>query len=200
MTVGYYMFTVIGVLTLPFMKLYTSGMTDYNYINLWLPLLFVSVQFLSIARFAANNLVNIAGHFKKTQNRAILEAVINIVLSVAFAFKFGIYGILFGTIAALIYRTNDFLIYSNRVILNESAKPSYRVWIADTAIAALCFALFYNRTASCESYYMLAVMGIIYSLIILLIFLAGNLIFNFNMMKANLSLIKSRLARLKKDS
>lgn len=47
---------------------------------------------------------------------------------------------------------------------------------------------------------MLAVMGIIYSLIILLIFLAGNLIFNFNMMKANLSLIKSRLARLKKDS
>ena len=200
MTVGYYMFTVIGVLTLPFMKLYTSGMTDYNYINLWLPLLFVSVQFLSIARFAANNLVNIAGHFKKTQNRAILEAVINIVLSVAFAFRFGIYGILFGTIAALLYRTNDFLIYSNRVILNESAKPSYRVWIADTAIAALCFALFYNRTASCESYYMLVVIGIIYSLIILLIFLAGNLIFNFNMMKANLSLIKSRLARLKKDS
>ena len=200
MTVGYYMFTVIGILTLPFMKLYTSGMTDYNYINVWLPLLFVSVQFLSIARFAANNLVNIAGHFKKTQNRAILEAVINIVLSVAFAFRFGIYGILFGTIAALLYRTNDFLIYSNRVILNESAKPSYRVWIADTAIAALCFALFYNRIASCESYYMLAVMGIIYSLIILLIFLVGNLIFNFNMMKANLSLIKSRLARLKKDS
>ena len=200
MTVGYYMFTVIGVLTLPFMKIYTSGMSDYNYINLWLPLLFVSVQFLSIARFAANNLVNIAGHFKKTQNRAILEAVINIVLSVAFAFRFGIYGILFGTIAALLYRTNDFLIYSNRVILNESAKPSYRVWIADTAIAALCFALFYNRIASCESYYMLAVMGIIYSLIILLIFLVGNLIFNFNMMKANLSLIKSRLARLKKDS
>lgn len=200
MTVGYYMFTVIGVLTLPFMKIYTSGMSDYNYINIWLPLLFVSVQFLSIARFAANNLVNIAGHFKKTQNRAILEAVINIVLSITFAFRFGIYGILFGTIAALLYRTNDFLIYSNRVILNESVKPSYRVWIANTAIAALCFALFYNRIASCESYYMLTVIGIIYSLIILLIFLAGNLIFNFNMMKANLSLIKSRLARLKKDS
>ena len=88
MTVGYYMFTVIGILTLPFMKLYTSGMTDYNYINVWLPPLFVSVQFLSIARFAANNLVNIAGHFKKTQNRAILETAINIVLSVAFPFKF----------------------------------------------------------------------------------------------------------------
>ena len=87
MTVGDYMFTVIGILTLPFMKLYTSGMTDYNYINVWLPPLFVSVQFLSIARFAANNLVNIAGHFKKTQNRAILETAINIVLSVAFAFK-----------------------------------------------------------------------------------------------------------------
>ena len=42
MTVGYYMFTVIGVLTLPFMKLYTSGMTDYNYINLWLGVRFFS--------------------------------------------------------------------------------------------------------------------------------------------------------------
>lgn len=197
MTVGYYMFTVIGILTLPFMKLYTSGMTDYNYINVWLPPLFVSVQFLSIARFAANNLVNIAGHFKKTQNRAILETAINIVLSVAFAFKFGIYGILFGTIAALLYRTNDFLIYSNRVILNESSWPSYRVWLTNTAVAAGCFAYFYNHIDLCRSYYQLVVTGIIYSLIILLIFIAGNLILNFNMMKANLSLIKNRVVKLK---
>lgn len=197
MTVGYYMFTVIGILTLPFMKLYTSGMTDYNYINVWLPPLFVSVQFLSIARFAANNLVNIAGHFKKTQNRAILETVINIVLSVAFAFKFGIYGILFGTIAALLYRTNDFLIYSNRVILNESVWPSYRVWLTNTAVAAGCFAYFYNHIDLSRSYYQLVVTGIIYSLIILLIFIVGNLILNFNMMKANLSLIKSRVVKLK---
>ena len=197
MTVGYYMFTVIGILTLPFMKLYTSGMTDYNYINVWLPPLFVSVQFLSIARFAANNLVNIAGHFKKTQNRAILETAINVVLSVAFAFKFGIYGILFGTIAALFYRTNDFLIYSNRVILNESSWPSYRVWITNTAVAAACFAYFYNHIDLCRSYYQLVVTGIIYSLIILLIFIAGNLILNFNMMKANLSLIKNRVVKLK---
>ena len=37
---GYYVFTVIGVLTLPFMNLYTKNMTDYNYIDKLLPVLF----------------------------------------------------------------------------------------------------------------------------------------------------------------
>ena len=97
----------------------------------------------------------------------------------------------------MLYRTNDFLIYSNRVILNESSWPSYRVWLTNTAVAAGCFAYFYNHIDLCRSYYQLVVTGIIYSLIILLIFIAGNLILNFNMMKANLSLIKNRVVKLK---
>ncbi len=195
--VGYYLFTVIGVLTLPFMKLYTSGMTDYNYINIWLPLLFVCIQFLSIARFAANNLINIAGHFKKTQNRAILEAAINIVASVIFAFKFGIYGILFGTIAALLYRTNDFLIYSNHIILQESAARSYRVWLTNLLTAAVCFLLFYNRVDYCGSYFQLVGTGIVYAALVLLIFIAGNFVLNFKMMKENLLIVKNKALSLK---
>ena len=42
---GYYVFTVIGVLTLPFMNLYTKNMTDYNYIDKLLPVLFLTIQF-----------------------------------------------------------------------------------------------------------------------------------------------------------
>ena len=194
MAVGYYLFTVIGLLTLPFMKLYTSGMTDYNYINIWLPLLFVAIQFLSIARFAANNLVNIAGHFKKTQSRAILETTINVVASVLFAFKFGIYGILFGTIVALLYRTNDFLIYSNCVILKESPVPSYRVWLSNLLTAGVCFVLFYNKIGICQSYLQLVVMGIKYSVIVVFIFIFGNLVMNFNMMKSNILIIRTKIS------
>lgn len=195
--VGYYLFTVIGLLTLPFMQLYTSGMTDYNYIDVWLPLLFVAIQFLSIARFAANNLVNIAGHFKKTQNRSIIETTINIVASILFAFKFGIYGILFGTIAALLYRTNDFLIYSNRVILKESPFPSYRVWLSNFLIAAVCFVLLYNKIEICPSYLQLVVAGIKCSVVTMIIFIFGNMAMNFNMMKSNILILKMKILRIK---
>lgn len=189
-----------GLLTLPFMKLYTSGMTDCNYINIRLPLLFIAIRFLSIARFVANNLINIVGHLKKTQNRAILEATINIVASVLFAFKFGIYCILFGTVAALLYRTNDFLLYSNRVILRESPIPSYRVWLSNLLTAPVCFPLFCNKIGICQSYLHLVVMGIKYSALIMIIFILGNLVMNFNLMKSNILVIKMKILRRKKSA
>lgn len=191
--IGYYLFTVIGVLTLPFMKLYTANMYDYNYMNSYLPILFVAIQFLSISRYAANNLVNIAGHFKVTQYRAVLESTINIVVSLVSVHKVGIYGVLLGTLAALFYRTNDFILYANHKILHGSAKGSYRIWISNLLLAIFCFIVFYQPEVYCKSYFGLIQKGIFDGLTIGGIFIIGNFLLNWRRMKQNIVYIKERL-------
>ena len=120
------LFSIANFFLLPFMKLYTAGVTDINYIDPIIAYLFIGGALLSCCRAAPSNLVNWAGHFKKTQNRAILEASINIVVSLVCVKIWGIYGVLLGTIAALAYRTNDFIIYANIHILKRSPFGSYR--------------------------------------------------------------------------
>lgn len=129
------------------MQLYTSGVSDISYIDKYLPYLFIAVQLLSNGRNSSSYVINYAGHFQQTQGRSIFESIINIVISLVCVFKFGIYGVLFGTIAALLYRTNDMIIYANKKILNRSPWKTYRRWlvnlgmfIAFTLISKVAFA------------------------------------------------------------
>ncbi|WP_298844575.1 lipopolysaccharide biosynthesis protein [Clostridium sp.] len=134
MAIVFALYSITYILILPFMKLYTAGMTDINYIDPLLPILFVTLNLMSFARASGVNAINIAGHFKKTQYRAIIEATINIVISLICVNKFGIYGVLIGTITALLYRTNDIIIYTNKYILKRSSLVTYKRWAVDTIL------------------------------------------------------------------
>lgn len=113
-------FTITYILILPFMRLYTQGLNDINYIDFWLPVLFVILKLLSYSRSPAGNAIAVAGHFKNTQNRSLLETILNLTCSLFFVNLLGIYGVLLGTILALIYRSIDMVIYSNIKILHRS--------------------------------------------------------------------------------
>ncbi|MEH7011476.1 polysaccharide biosynthesis C-terminal domain-containing protein, partial [Neobacillus niacini] len=128
------LFTVAYVLILPFMKLYTDGINDINYIDLWLPILFVSLKLLSLARTPANTAINIAGHFKETKNRSIFEAIINLVCSLLLVNILGIYGVLIGTILALLYRSADMIFYSSKNILYRKSWVTFRRWLINIGL------------------------------------------------------------------
>lgn len=113
---------------LPFMKLYTRGITDANYIDSILPILFVSINLLSNGKLPSNQVINVAGHFEETKWRGICEAVLNIVVSIFGVLKFGLYGVLIGTIVALLYRANDMIIYANIKIIERSPIKTYFRW------------------------------------------------------------------------
>lgn len=127
-------FTVAYLFLPAFIGLYTAGITDANYQQAYLPILFVLVQLLSCGRTASANVINYAGEFKNTQNRSIIESVINIVVSIVGIRYFGIYGALFGTIAALLYRTNDMIWYAAKRILQISPWYTYRRWLGCGAL------------------------------------------------------------------
>ena len=78
--------------------------------------------------------INFAQHFKQTQWHAIVESAINIGVSLLAVYKFGIYGVLVGTIAALLFRTNAMIIYANKKILHRSPWKTYRRWLLNLAL------------------------------------------------------------------
>jgi hypothetical protein len=113
---AYIVVTILYFVLNPFINLYTEG-ADVNYLYEFLPLLFCVVQLLDVNRLVSSGLIVIAGHMRKTMINTITEALINVVFSVFFVFYFGVYGVLMGTIVALLYRSNDILIYTCTKIL-----------------------------------------------------------------------------------
>lgn len=135
------LYTVANCYILPFLSLYTRGITDITYVNAYLPYFFVATFLLSCGRKSSNLTINFAEHFKLTQNRSVLEAVINIAVSLFCVSRFGIFGVLLGTIVALMYRTNDMIIYANKKILHRSPWKTYRRWLVNLALFILVTAL-----------------------------------------------------------
>lgn len=125
------LYCIVGIFILPFLRLYTAGVQDINYTDPILPYLFIAVYLLNNGRESSNLVIKFAGHFKQTQWHSVLEAAINVGVSLVGVYFCGIYGVLIGTIAALLYRTNDMIIYANKKILNRSPWKTYRRWLVN---------------------------------------------------------------------
>ena len=63
MTLVFALYSVAYYFILPFVKRYTAGVTDINYLDPLLPTLMVSLYLLSCGRSAPSQAINIAGHF-----------------------------------------------------------------------------------------------------------------------------------------
>lgn len=190
MAITFSIYTIAYILILPFMKLYTAGVTDIEYIDNLLPILFIFIQILSCGRVAANNAINVAGHFRKTQKKSILETIINITASLIFINIWGVYGVLLGTIIALLYRVNDIILYSNKHILKKSPKSTYIRWgIYFFTMMTIIYIVDLVKPIIINSYLDFIIIGVFLAIIIIPIYLVVASISN----RQSYHYIKSRL-------
>lgn len=120
-----FVLTVTLLMIIPFVTLYTRG-ADISYVFPQFAFLFVISSAFYIFKLPGTALINVAGHFKETKWRAIIEAAISVVLSVIFTLLWGMYGVLLGTGVALGWRCIDTIVYSSKYILKASARRSLR--------------------------------------------------------------------------
>lgn len=108
-----------AMLIVPFVMIYTEGVTDTNYEQTLFAYLLCFATFMSCVRLPYQNLVEASGHFKQTRNGAIGEAIINILVSVIFVKKYGCVGVAIGTIVAMTIRTIQYANYASKYILKR---------------------------------------------------------------------------------
>ncbi len=192
---SFVLFTVAAVFTGPFIALYTRGVNDITYLMPGLMLLFVVSNLLSGVRAIGSRLITVSGHADKTKVRSIIEAVINLSTSVVLVCFFGIYGVLFGTIIALLYRSNDIIIYANRKILQRSPLHDYIGIIVNAAVAAGIYWLVDLCQLPMDSYGALILWAALLTVSSCVVYLLVAVIVNLDAFRPYLHMVKSKIGK-----
>ena len=173
--------SIAVVMILPFVEVYTAGVNDIEYVDHLLPILFALILLMNQIRIPALITINVAGHFKETQNGAILEAIINVVVSLGLFFftDLGLYGLLTGTVCSYVYRTTDVILYTHKHLIKKTMKSTLKTYIADLMAALTVVGLFYiARPIHTVSFIGWLLNACCVSAITILLFLLINLAFN----------------------
>lgn len=191
LSIVFIMFTMVYVFIVPFLNLYTAGVNDVNYLDYKLAFLFFAMNILSSGRNSSVMVINYAGHFKNTIKQTVIESVINVVCSLAFINIFGIYGVLMGTIAALLYRMIDMVIYSNKRLLKRSSFITFRRWILNLGISFIVIFITHKIDINSDSYFSLILSAIIIGIIIFAAFMIINSLLEIKVSKNLFLFIKT---------
>lgn len=137
MMVVFGIFICVWMLILPFVAVYTLQVTDANYIRPWSAVLFTLIILLQNIRIPGLTIICAAGHFRETRHQAVLEAVINIVVSLALVWHYGMNGVLLGTVCSYGYRSVEIMIYNARRLVEGSGRTTLHRILRNTAVSAV---------------------------------------------------------------
>lgn len=144
-------FTCFAVLILPFIKVYTAGISDVHYVRLPLAIAFVAAGIARSLRSPHVTLVEAAGHFKQNRTLNLLEAGLNLTLSLVFVQFWGIVGVVCAMAVSALLRSIFYILYSSKRILRrglwKTAKKLIGNFVA-SALSALPFFLWFPVTAA----------------------------------------------------
>ena len=119
-------FTCGALLVTPFVGIYTNGVTDANYYQPLFGYLMMAAEGIYCFRDPYVNLAYISGRFKETAKYAYTESVMNIILSVALVFRFGLIGVAIGTLVSMLFRMFSNMIYLRKNIINRPLSKSLK--------------------------------------------------------------------------
>jgi O-antigen/teichoic acid export membrane protein len=127
-------FSVTALLICPFISIYTRGINDANYIYPNFGILMAMAYGAYSLRLPYNTMVMAAGHYKQTQNSAIVEAVLNVLISFLLVKFIGLYGVAIGTLIAMLYRTVYLAYYLSKAILCRKFELFVKHVVIDVAL------------------------------------------------------------------
>lgn len=117
-------FFICGImLILPFITLYTKGITDIDYLNPTFSVLILIAEYIYCFRDPYVSVSYAAGHFKQTAKYAYIEAAMNILISICLIGKLGLVGVAIGTVTAMVYRMIFSVLYLKNNIIH---RPLYK--------------------------------------------------------------------------
>lgn len=189
------LFSVTAVMIVPFVRIYTEGVTDANYeVPLFAWFLTLSAL-LYCLRMPYHSIVVAAGHFRQTQNAAYGEVAINVGLSILLVTRYGLVGVAVGTLAATAFRLLYYVGYLSKKVLNRRIGLFVRRTMLNAVIFCLVAVAGTKATAIFDmtNYGIWALCGAVTVVAALVITVAGNLLFDRQNCKALISVGKSGL-------
>lgn len=171
------LFTITALMIMPFIKLYTANMSDVNYIHPEFGYVLVCAEAIYCFRCIYSTISTNANKFKETQLGAILECVVNLVLSLilTLACGMGLLGIAIGTLAGMFVRYLAEVLFLSENVINRSVLKAFKSLLVNACIAAvsilIChFALNYNAINGVAKWVLLAVISSVIVIVVTVLF------------------------------
>ncbi len=139
-----FVFSSTAVLIVPFVAVYTNGITDANYIVPLFGILMAAAWGMYCIRLPYNIVVLAVGHYRQTQASAIIEAILNLSTAIVFVLNFGLVGVAVGTLIAMVYRTFYLAWYISKNVINRSLWAFIKHLCVDVCSIALFILLLFQ--------------------------------------------------------
>lgn len=180
----FFLFTVTALLITPFVQLYTKDIVDTDYNQPLFGFLLVLAEALYLIKLPHLNLAYSANKFKEITVPAYIEAMLNIMISVALVKWIGLIGVTIGTIVGMTYRMVFHVYYTSKIVPGRAQCIFYRKLFLFAAGAGggfvFCYKLLPLQTVTVESW---IVHAIFYCVVMGAILLAISILFFQNEMK-----------------
>lgn len=137
-SVSIVLFGTTAVMIVPFVRLYTEGITDAEYIQPVFAMLLLFAEAADCVIHPCCSLPIAANQLKQTRLGSYAEAAINIVLSLILIRWNPLVGIAIGTLAATLFKCFYYMIYSARNILGLKVRELMKNFIYTSLMIGMC--------------------------------------------------------------
>ena len=192
-----FVYLVAYKMIMPFISIYTEGITDINYYYPIIGLLFILNGFFYNLKTPQGMLVISAGMYKETKKQTTLQALILIVFGFIFgligsriSYIYGLGGIMIGSILSNIYRSIDLLFFIPKYVTKLEFTKTLTRWGKILLQIILIIIIYAFIDVSCDNYISWVIEAIKISLVTIIPILLIDLIAEKQILKSLLNRIK----------
>lgn len=130
-------FGITSALIIPFVEVYTRGVSDVNYVQPLFAMLIVLANAGHCLRLPYNIMILAGGHYKQTQSNYLIAAALNIAISILAVKRWGLVGVTIGTVIAMFYQTIWMAWYDSINLIKWPFKKFIKQTLIDMIIVLL---------------------------------------------------------------
>lgn len=170
-----FLYGCTAVLIVPFVRVYTLGVTDADYNTPLFGFLITLAFGMYCLRMPYITMILAANHYKQTQNNYFFATGMNIVISVILVSRFGLVGVAIGTLAAMVFQTFWMAWYDSKNLV----KREYKEFLKQMGVDALVFVSAYVLSGLIPFTNLSFVAWIILGIKVAVVWLAITVLFNY---------------------
>lgn len=145
----------------PFVQLYVGKVGDADYFQPIFAAIIILANYVYCIREPYRLLILSAGKFKETNNGAVIEAILNIGISVVLIFRFGLIGVAIGTLVAMLYRMIYFIMFLRNNIIRLEIKEIIKPYLKLAAILAINYIVYFKFKIDIQSIGFFIIYGVL---------------------------------------
>lgn len=180
-TITVLLFVCTGLLIIPFVKIYTTGVEDINYIQPIFAYILTIATCLICLRLPYSIMILVSSRYKETRYIFFISAALNLIISIIFVNVYGLVGVAIGTFLALLVQVVSLSIYVSKKILPGTGLTTCKLFFTDIIQAIIIiFIVYFIRIEIIDFFDWLLFGIIVFAISVIVISLFNIIIYSSN--------------------